>query len=40
MSAANGRDRPSPNSYWVIPGRFAAGEYPGAFESAARPQRE
>ena len=32
MSAANGRDRPSPNSYWVIPGRFAAGEYPGALE--------
>lgn len=23
-------DRPQPNSYWVIPGRFAAGEYPGA----------
>ena len=22
--------RPQPNSYWVIPGRFAAGEYPGA----------
>ena len=32
MSAANGRDRPSSNSYWVIPGRFAAGEYPGALE--------
>ena len=27
MSTANG---PSPYSYWVIPGRFAAGEYPGA----------
>ena len=23
-------ERPLPNSYWVIPGRFAAGEYPGA----------
>jgi hypothetical protein len=23
-------DRPIPNSYWVIPGRFLAGEYPGA----------
>ena len=21
---------PIPNSYWVVPGRFAAGEYPGA----------
>ena len=33
MRATNGGDRPSPNSYWIIPGRFAAGEYPGAFES-------
>ncbi len=32
MRAANGRDHPSSNSYWVIPGRFAAGEYPGALE--------
>ena len=23
-------NRPTPNSYWVIPGRLAAGEYPGA----------
>ena len=23
-------DRPIPNSYWVIPGRFLAGEYPGS----------
>ena len=23
------RERPHPNSYWVIEGRFAAGEYPG-----------
>src|SRR3984893_19240370 len=22
-------DRPLPNSYWVIPGRLLAGEYPG-----------
>ena len=22
--------RPIPSSYWVVPGRFAAGEYPGA----------
>ena len=27
-------DRPSPYSYWVIPGRFAAGEYPGAKDPA------
>ena len=27
MSATKG---PSPYSYWVVPGRFAAGEYPGA----------
>lgn len=30
MSARDGADRPLPNAYWVIPGRFAAGEYPGA----------
>ena len=29
-SRRDASDRPSPNSYWVIPGRFAAGEYPGA----------
>ena len=23
-------DRPLPNTYWVVPGRFLAGEYPGA----------
>lgn len=33
MSAANSPERPIPNSYWVIPGRLAAGEYPGAIES-------
>jgi hypothetical protein len=21
--------QPNPNSYWVIPGKFVAGEYPG-----------
>ena len=31
MSSARRPDRPIPNSYWVKPGRFAAGEYPGAF---------
>ena len=30
MSASDRPDRPIPNSYWVRPGRFAAGEYPGA----------
>ena len=32
MSAVNLPDRPIPNSYWVIPGRLAAGEYPGAID--------
>ncbi len=27
-------DRPISNSYWVIPGRFLAGEYPGALKEA------
>ena len=37
MSARDGADRPFANAYWVIPGRFAAGEYPGAkdFHEAA-----
>ena len=30
MNTADNPDRPIPNSYWVLPGRFAAGEYPGA----------
>jgi hypothetical protein len=25
-------DRPIPDSYWVIPGRLLAGEYPGSFD--------
>ena len=39
MSASGKSDRPMANSYWVDPGRFAAGEYPGARrrkEAAAR----
>lgn len=28
-AAGDQRHRPLPDSYWVIPGRFAAGEYPG-----------
>ena len=39
MSASSSSDRPLENTYWVIPGRFAAGEYPGAWdrdEAAAR----
>ena len=31
MSTTSG---PSPYSYWIIPGRFAAGEYPGAKDPA------
>ena len=30
MNPTDSTDRPLPNSYWVVPGRFAAGEYPGA----------
>ena len=30
MSTSGGDNRLIPNSYWVVPGRFAAGEYPGA----------
>ena len=30
MSASSSGDRPMANTYWVVPGRFAAGEYPGA----------
>lgn len=29
-SAADNPKRPLPNSYWVVPGRFVAGEYPSA----------
>ena len=39
MSRSGGGDRPLANTYWVEPGRFAAGEYPGAWdrgEAAAR----
>ena len=32
MNAADRQNRPLPNSYWVIPARFAAGEYQGAVE--------
>ena len=33
------RDRPLPNSYWVIPGRLLAGEYPGDFDRAQTRRR-
>ena len=39
MTTSHPPDRPSPNSYWVLPGRFAAGEYPGDWhhdEAAAK----
>ena len=32
MSPPSRDDRPMPNTYWVDPGRFAAGEYPGAWD--------
>ncbi len=31
MNAPTERDHPLGNAYWIIPGRLAAGEYPGAF---------
>ena len=31
--------QPSPNSYWVRPGRFGAGEYPGARDSGQAAQK-
>ena len=31
---SNPPDRPSSNSYWVVPSRFAAGEYPGSWRPA------
>ena len=27
-------DRPIPTSYWVLPGKFLAGEYPGGYDRA------
>ena len=30
IDATGSRDRPLANTYWVVPGRFLAGEYPGA----------
>ncbi len=30
MSAGDSLRPPIPNSYWIVPGTFAAGEYPGA----------
>ena len=38
-SSTDSREPPLPNSYWVVPDRFAAGEYPSAtdpVEAAAR----
>jgi Dual specificity phosphatase, catalytic domain len=32
-------DRPLPNTYWVIPGRLLAGEYPGGADDAEARQR-
>jgi hypothetical protein len=37
VSAAPGR--PIPNSYWVQPGRWLAGEYPGAEDEAESARR-
>jgi len=32
MRIDDGQDRPMENSYWIEPGRFAAGEYPGHWD--------
>jgi hypothetical protein len=37
--AGLGLDRPLPNTYWVIPGRFLAGEHPGGADLADTPAR-
>ena len=37
--ANRGDDRPMTNTYWVVPGRFAAGEYPGAHNSVEAANR-
>ena len=39
MLTSNSPDRPSANSYWVFPGCFAAGEYPGAWDSVEAANR-
>ena len=39
MSASGRGDRPMANSYWVVPGRFAAGEYPGDWSPAEAGRR-
>lgn len=39
QSAEEALTRPHPNCYWVIPGRFLAGEYPGAFRPVIARQR-
>ena len=31
-------EKPIPNSYWLIPGRLAAGEYPGDVDGAREPR--
>ena len=35
MGTSNEVIRPIPNSGWVVRGRFAAGEYPGAADTCA-----
>ena len=35
MCTCNEAIRPIPNSYWIVHGQFAAGEYPGAVDLSA-----
>src|SRR5271170_7586012 len=39
LEAAESRPRPLPNSYWVIPGRLLAGEYPAGADFAESRER-
>jgi hypothetical protein len=31
--------RPDPNTYWVVPGKLFAGEYPGTFDPEEAPKK-
>ena len=39
MTSTPNNDRPIPNSYWVRPGEFAAGEYPGGRRDSSARER-
>ena len=39
MAISDNRDRPMRNSYWIKPGCFAAGEYPGHWDPVRAPEK-